>query len=447
MIAQRVFVAIVCVATCLADPSVYPEILTTQYLSNPLAVDTPYPRLSWTLSGKLIHFKIVNNLTQIAYQIRAASQLDILLEKPDLWDTGKVNSSSQVGIRYEGKLPGPGKRIYWTVRVWDQDNQSSEYANASFWDNAYNVSQWTAHWISAPVGLQKKALSNISAEDSKVISTHNGLKPVVVLRKRFTLDLDIKTAKAYATARGMYRLFINDKAGLQINGYKPLLTPGWTDYNQSIQYQVYDVTKYIRSKNTIGVILGTGWFSGYIGGNGEYGHYGKNEAFLMELHIEYTNGTQIKIKSDNTWKANTGPLVYSDLYHGELFYENRSLYGWLDSDYDDSKWSAVDSVVIDKNISLVAEQAKPIGERFNLPVDKSWESSPGVWVFDFGLNIVGYVAINLTNFSSNAKIQVRHAEVPYPNGFIYTLNFGAALAKETYVLKLAIHNFLRVLSI
>lgn len=433
MIPKSTLVAILWLAFCTADPSINPYELKTQYLTNPLAVDSQHPRLSWQLSGKLINFRTVNNLTQTAYQIRAASKSDILLEKPDLWDTGRVNSSSQVGIRYEGKLPWPGKRIFWTVRVWDQDGEPSPYANVSFWDNAYNVSQWTAHWISAPAGLQKKALSKLSAEDSKVIAAHPGLKPIVALRKTFTLDSDIKTAKAYATAKGTYRLFINDKAGLQINGYKPLLTPGWTDYNQSIQYQVYDVTNYLLSKNTIVVILATGWYSGYVGGNG-FGYYGKKESFLMELHIEFKNGSQIIIKSDNTWKTTTGPQVYSDLYHGELFYENRSLYGWLQYDYDVSKWSPVDAVVIDKKISLVAEQSPPIRERVNLPVYKSWESSPGVWVFDFGLNLPGYVSITLDSFTSNGRIQVRHAEVLNPNGSIYTLSLRNALATDTYVL-------------
>lgn len=434
MFAISGLVIVLCVVFSKAESNstIYPHDLTTQYLRNPLAVDSPNPRLSWKLDGKLVDNQILNNLTQSAYQILASSQSDTLFEKPDLWDSGKVTSNSQV-VRYEGKLPGPGKRIFWTVRVWDQNDEPSKNIKSSFWDNAYNVSQWTAQWISAPRRLQRRALANISTEDRDVVSTHNGLKPVVALRKTFTLDSEIESAKAYATARGIYKLFINDRARPKI-GYKPLLTPGWTDYNQSIQYQVYNVTKYLGTKNNIAVMLGTGWYSGYVGWNGKYGHYGHEEAFLMELHIEFKNGSQIKIKSDNTWKVTTGPLVYSDLYQGELYYENRNVYGWLSYDYDDSKWYSVDSVIVDKKILLVAEQSPPIVELDSFPALKAWESSPGVWVYDFGANMAGYVVITLDNFTTNARIQVRHAEVLNPNGTIYTLNLRTARATDTYLL-------------
>lgn len=431
MTVTSALVVVLCITFSTSDStsSIYPYDLKTQYLRNPLAVDSPNPRLSWKLEGNFL-----NNSTQTAYQILAASHSDILLEKPDLWDSGKVTSNSQIGIRYEGKLREPGKRVFWTVRVWDQNNKPSSYVKSSFWDTAYNTSHWTAQWISAPGRLQKRALVNISTEDREVVSIHKGLKPVVAFRKTFTLDVEINEAKVYATARGMYKLFINDGAGLTIGGYKPLLTPGWTDYNQSIQYQVYNVTRCLRSTNTITVMLGTGWYSGYVGWNDKYGHYGHSEAFLMELHIDFKNGSHIKIKSDNTWKVTTGPLVYSDLYQGELYYENRNLCGWLNYDYNDSKWSSVDSVVVDRNILLVAEQSTPIVELDNFPALKAWESSPGTWVYDFGANVAGYVVITLNNFTSNARIQVRHAEVLNPNGTIYTLNLRKAQATDTYLL-------------
>jgi alpha-L-rhamnosidase len=75
-----------------------------------------------------------------------------------------------------------------------------------------------------------------------------------------------------------------------INGQKVSdshLDPGWTDFNQTIQYQAYDVTHLVSKDNAIAVILGTGWFSGYVGGG--YHHYGIDQSLLLQLHIEYEN--------------------------------------------------------------------------------------------------------------------------------------------------------------
>lgn len=434
MIKLSALVIISSVICCNAKSTILPYDLTVNYLRNPLAVDDANPRLSWLLYGNVIN-NFQKNLTQTAYQILAASSSESLFTNPDLWDTGKVKSNAQFGIKYQGKQRRSTERIYWTVRVWDQNDEASTYAHGFFWDNALNVSHWTAHWISAPSTIQKEALINVTADDKNVLDTHAGLKPVVYLRKTFTLDSEVKLAKIFATAKGMYRLFINDETGLFESDKKhPLLTPGWTDYNQSFQYQVYDVTKYLKNNNTIGVMLGTGWYSGYIGWLAEFGHYGRKESFLMELHIEFKNSSKIIIRTDNTWKSSTGPVIYSDLYQGELFYEERTMNGWLGHKFDDSKWYGVNSVIINPKILLVAEQSPPIIELEHREARKAWESSPGVWVYDFGTNWAGYTILKLENFTSNARIQVRHAEVLNPNGTIYTLNLRTARATETYLL-------------
>lgn len=415
--------------------SIFPYHLTVEYLENPLAVElSSPPRLGWRLGGRLVHHKLPNNLSQTAYQILAASNASLLLREADLWDSGKVDSNIHVNINYEGKIPAPGERVYWTVRIWDQYDNASKYANVSFWDNGYNVTQWAAQWIGAPTYIQKRGLNNISAEDNAVISAHPGLKPVVYLRKTFSLDSDVKEAKVYATAKGLYRLFVNSESGVTVGTDIPLLTPGWTDYSKSFQYQVYNVTKFIGTKNTIGVLLGTGWFTGYVGFMNGYGYYGKNEAFLMELHLEFKNGSREIIRSDYTWKATTGPLIYSDLFHGEVHYENRILHDWLKFEYDDSKWTNVNAVIIDKTVLLVAEQSPSIVELEPINAEYAWESSPGVWVYDFHSNFAGYVSLQLNNFTSVSRIQVRHAEMLHPNGTVYTSNLGSARATDTYLL-------------
>lgn len=169
---------------CSAESSIFPYDLKVEFLENPLAVDSLNPQLSWKLGAERLNY----NLSQSAYQVLAASDSSLLFQKPDLYDSGKINSDYTVGVRYEGKTPEPGKRVYWTVRVWDQNDKDSKYAFVSFWDVGLNVSNWGALWIAAPGKLQREALNNLSDEDKQIVSAHNGLKPVLYFRKTFTVD-------------------------------------------------------------------------------------------------------------------------------------------------------------------------------------------------------------------------------------------------------------------
>ena len=249
------------------------------------------------------------------------------------------------------------------------------------------------------------------------------------MRKHFTTDSSIKSAKLYATAQGAYKALIN---GQLISDNE--LSPGWTDFHKTIQYQGYDVTRLLKKENALGVILGTGWFSSYIGFAHQSKFYGSDQSILLELHIEYEDNKKVVIKTDNTWKVSTGPLVYSDLLMGELYYENRVLEDWTLPQYNDKNWLQVVTKPIDKKVALVADRAQPIRVTQLIKPKTKYQSSPGVWVFDFEQNMVGWVRINLKPQTKSARIQIRHAEVLQPNGTIYTLNLRSALATDTYVL-------------
>ena len=63
--------------------------LRCEYLTNPLGIDTPDPRLSWIIESN------ERGVSQSAYQVLAASSEVALRKGPaDLWDTGKVRSDS-----------------------------------------------------------------------------------------------------------------------------------------------------------------------------------------------------------------------------------------------------------------------------------------------------------------------------------------------------------------
>ena len=142
-----------------------PDELKCEYLHNPLAVDSLHPRLSWILIAN----PQKQNLTQKAYQILVATNEKKLAENVgDLWDTKKVLSDRNTHIKYNGTKLGSGQRAYWKVRVWDQNDQASQYSPIGLWGKGLDLNDWTAQWIGAPAGTQQKALQNLSDIDAKV---------------------------------------------------------------------------------------------------------------------------------------------------------------------------------------------------------------------------------------------------------------------------------------
>ena len=90
--------------------------LRTQNLSDPMGIQTERPVLSWKLKAE------ENGQKQTAYRIVAASGEERLQSgEYDIWDSGRIDSSKNYGIVYEGRKLRSMERVYWKVLVWDRD--------------------------------------------------------------------------------------------------------------------------------------------------------------------------------------------------------------------------------------------------------------------------------------------------------------------------------------
>ncbi|WP_329214182.1 glycoside hydrolase family 78 protein [Streptomyces sp. NBC_00683] len=120
---------------------------TVEYVRHPLGLDTPRPRLSWPVASEL------PGGTQTAYQVRVATAPE-RLAKPDVWDSGKVESDRSVLVPYAGPEPVSRTRYHWSVRVWDSGGQVSGWSEPSWWETGLLAeSDWSAGWIGAPAAL------------------------------------------------------------------------------------------------------------------------------------------------------------------------------------------------------------------------------------------------------------------------------------------------------
>ena len=93
--------------------------------------------------------------------------------------------------------------------------------------------------------------------------------PARQYRKEFSAAKPIRRATIYATALGIYELYVN---GRRVGD--AVFAPGWTDYHKRAYYNTYDVTDLVRQgENAIGAWVADGWYSGYVG-FGLLGHIG-----------------------------------------------------------------------------------------------------------------------------------------------------------------------------
>ncbi|RYG65077.1 hypothetical protein EON80_18030, partial [bacterium] len=282
--------------------------LRCEYLSNPMGIDAPKPRLSWNIQGGR------RGWMQTAYRLQVASTAELLKAgKPDLWDSGQVASSQTLNVRYAGKTLSSGTRCFWRVQVWgNNEAKPSTFSPTQFWEmGLLSPSDWQAQWITIPV--QRRAdVTGVELPSSPF------------LRKTFTLDKPIKQATLFATARGIYEMRLNgSKVGDE------LMAPGWTDYRLRTQYQAYDVTRHLkRGANAVGAIIGDGWYAGYVGMGRERNHYGDLPAIRAQLDVEYSDGTHQIVSSDASWQGSTGPIVYSDMLMGELYDARKAQPNW-----------------------------------------------------------------------------------------------------------------------
>jgi len=304
--------------------------LRCEYLEDPIAIENKTPLLSWQLKsdkrGKM----------QSAYRILAASEISLLNDKDaDLWDSGIVNSSQSVSVKYAGNPLASRKKVYWKVMIWDETGVATEWSDIASWSmGLLDPTDWTAQWIG-------------QLEDRYPDSTLTG--PAPFFRKEFTAKKVIKTAKAYICGLGFYEMYINgEKVGDQV------LAPAVTNYDeriirkilyhyddqstQRVLYNTFDVTAFFKKGvNTIGAILGNGWYN-QRDRTVEGCLWYDTPRLLLQIEVEYTDGSREVIKTDDSWKCTTGPLLHDAIFTGEVYDARLELDNWNKNGYDDSGW-------------------------------------------------------------------------------------------------------------
>jgi alpha-L-rhamnosidase len=250
-------------------------------------------------------------------------------------------------------------------------------------------------------------------------------------RKDFAAPKEVKKATVYISGLGLYELYINGKkVGEQV------LAPGPTDYSKTIKYNTFNVTdKLTKGKNAIATILGNGRF--YTMRQQYKPHKWHNFGFpkmLLQLEIEYADGSKQNVVSDDSWKVTAdGPIRTNNEYDGEEYDATKEMPNWNMTGFNDSKWLKAELVQapggnveaqMNENMKVM-EVLKPVSIK---------EPKAGTYVLDMGQNMAGWIKLKVQG-KRGSKVRLKFAESLKSNGELYVDNLRDALVTDVYTLK------------
>lgn len=382
--------------------------LRCEYMRNPIGFGAAAPRLSWRLASDGFH------VMQRAYRIQVSGGLAGFDEKELVWDTGRVDSDRSVLVDYGGLPLQARGRYRFRVKVWDAAGRESDWSEAASWEmGLLSPADWSASWI--------------TPDDSKIDPQ---AEEIFLLRKSFRVRSGIRRATVYVTALGLYELELD---GRRVGDWQ--FTPGFTSYRSRLQVQAFDVTEPLRAgeRHTIGAMLADGWYKGNLAWENHRNIFGDRRALLLQLHVDYEDGMAERIVSDGSWRAATGPILMSELYHGETYDARMEKTGWTTAEYDDGGWAAAVELQHPKDM-LVMQENEPVRVTERLKPIALLRTPSGETVIDMGQNMVGRMQMRL-DMPEGTSITLRHAEVLDREGNFYVGNLRRAQQKVSYVCK------------
>lgn len=551
-----VMIAVLCAGLILpgscstdADSKPSAQHLLTEYLANPLGIDTPEPRVSW-------HFvQEGRDCRQTAYEIQVSESLSEL-GTANGWESGRVASSESVNVPLTGLRLTSGTRYFWRVKVWDGNGVAGRWSEPVWFETALLAPEdWQGGWITGSLGGngyhsevaktsdaakwvqidlgQRRSITRAILYPARPYNWHrdapgfgfpvryriegsmdaefknpaivvdrtgadqpnpgenvvtldfpsasyryfrltatslydngkgdfllaladlqltNGKhtvsmnRPVISLdsienhgwsrsqltdgqlhstepvatapmfRREFDLEKPVKRARAYVAGLGYCELHLNgQRVGDRV------LDPAYTSFGKRVLYSVYDVTGILKTgRNAVGAILGRGWFK-------------ESPRLLLQMNIEFEDGTCTSIVTDADWKRSDGPIREDSLYHGETYDARLEQPGWDLPGFDDSGWQEVQAAPSPTQ-TLSAQMIQPIRVVETLKAKSVTNLKEGVWVYDFGQNFSGWCRLQVKG-AAGTEVTVKHAEWLHDDGTVNQENLRSARATDKYILK------------
>ena len=205
--------------SCNPSPEVYD--LRCEGLQEPLAIDSPVPHFSWKIRSR-------RPVTQVAYEIEVG---------PELWSSGKISSTDQVMVPYQGLPLHSRDQAWWRVRVWTSSGKASPWSEP-----------------------QRFGVGILEEEGAALAGAYIGAVPgedrSPWLRKRFTLDSVPARALLHVNSLGFHEVWVN---GRKVSD--DVLSPAVSQLDRRSLIVTYDLTSLLQpGENELRLWLGSGWY-------------------------------------------------------------------------------------------------------------------------------------------------------------------------------------------
>lgn len=274
-----------------------------------------------------------------------------------------------------------------------------DFAGPTFDDSGWGSAVVQATYGSGPWGRN-------------VRTPRDAARPAPLLKRDFTVSGRVKNATLFYAAGGYADFSLNGEPASD-----DVLSPGFTDYDDTVQYTTADLTDALEpGTNQLGAQLGRGFY-GMTGGNvwrWESPPWHDEPVVRARLRIEYEDGRVQDVITDKQWQIADGPTVFDDLYAGET-YDARIAAA-------PATWRAATEAPGPKG-ALVNQRQQPIRVAESLPATEITQPTPGVYVVKFPRVLAGWVQYTAQG-PAGTTIRAQHGEKLLANGRVNVSNNG-----------------------
>jgi alpha-L-rhamnosidase len=196
--------------------------------------------------------------------------------------------------------------------------------------------------------------------------------------------------------------------------------------------------------NAVGATVGQGWWRGHLHSAAKPDSariasaldypdfYGDTPGLLLQVQIEYADGTHETVATDDTWSWASGQTVFDDLYAGETIDRRKRRSGWSLPGYDEGTWKPV-KVANTAHDNLFGQYRPPTRKLRELKPQRIFTDANGDRIVDFGEHIAGWERIVLRGAPGDV-VTLEHASVINSEGVFDTYTNRRAKQTTTCIL-------------
>ncbi len=398
-------------AACAGRPSLSLAGLTCDNRPNAAGVPVDRPVFGWEMASS------ERGEAQTACRVLVATSADGCRPgRADVWDSGRLETSQSQFVPYGGPRLDGGRAYFWRAGVWGRRGRAAAWSATGRFITALDGPEgWAgARWIAyEELPPELKIVPGVHGNGDDL--GERGLRRAVVpaFRRDFEIGGEAVTrALVFVSGLGHYELRLNGRAVGDA-----FLAPGWTDYRRTCLYNTFDVTDLLRpGRNAVGAVVGPGFFNvnreRYRKLTIAYGF----PMLILKLEVTYASGRRETVVSGPDWRTAPSPVTFSSIYGGEDYDARLERPGWDAAGFDDPAWRPA-LVVAGPGGALAPERDFPLRVEARIEPVEVAEPRPGVFVYDFGRNASGLVALTVRG-PRGATVSVAPGELLLDDGTV-----------------------------